>query len=109
MKTNEAPGKLNSALSEPETGVRPGHGTDWAGLVWLTLLVAAGLTGFQKLEHLLFPQLDPLQHQAMMVCLGTIAAVVGTYYSTRRLDRALALHAQSEKKLAHHHSLMLQG
>ena len=32
--------------------------------------------------------------------MGTIAAVVGTYYSTRRLDRALSLHAQAEKKLA---------
>ncbi|HEV7968850.1 MAG TPA: diguanylate cyclase [Candidatus Acidoferrales bacterium] len=99
MKTNEAPEKV-TALSEPETTVPPGHGTDWAGLVWLTLLVAVGLTAFIRLEHFLFPQLNSAQHQAVTICLGTIAAVVGTYYATRRLDRAFALHAQAEKKLA---------
>jgi diguanylate cyclase (GGDEF)-like protein/PAS domain S-box-containing protein len=100
MKTNEAPGRLNAALSEPETGARPGHGTDWKGLAWLTLLVAAGLTVFERLQDLLFPQLNSLQHQAVTVCAGTIAAVIGTYYVTRRLDRVLSLHAQAEKKLA---------
>jgi diguanylate cyclase (GGDEF)-like protein/PAS domain S-box-containing protein len=100
MKTNEAPGKLNAALTEPEIGARPGRGADWAGLAWLALLVAAGLTTFMRLEHYLFPQLHSLQHQIVTICVGTIAAVVGTYYSTRRLDRALSLHAQVEKKLA---------
>jgi diguanylate cyclase (GGDEF)-like protein/PAS domain S-box-containing protein len=100
MKTNEAPGKLNTALTEPEIGARPGRGTDWSGLAWLALLVAAGLTTFMRLEHYLFPQLHSLQHQIVTICVGTIAAVVGTYYSTRRLDRALSLHAQVEKKLA---------
>ncbi len=100
MKTNEAPEKLNAALSESETEARPSPGTDWAGLVWLTLLVAGGLSAFEKLEHSLFPHLDSLQHQAATVCVGTIAAVVGTYYATRRLDRAISLHAQAEKKLA---------
>jgi diguanylate cyclase (GGDEF)-like protein/PAS domain S-box-containing protein len=100
MKANETPGKLDATLTEPEVTVPPGRGTNWSGLVWLALLVAAGLTVFQRLEHLLFPQLHSLQHQAVTVCVGTIAAVVGTYYSTRRLDRALLLHAQAEKKLA---------
>jgi diguanylate cyclase (GGDEF)-like protein/PAS domain S-box-containing protein len=100
MKTNEAPGKLNAAPSEPEAGVRPDHGIDWKGLAWLTFLVAVGLTAFEQLEHFLFPHLNSLQHQAVTVCAGTIAAVVGTYYATRRLDRALSLHAQAEKKLA---------
>src|SRR6266853_229802 len=100
MNTNEAPGKSNAALSESETGARPGRGTDWKGLAWLGLLVAVVLTVSQRLEHFLFPQFHTLQHQAVNVCVGTIAAVVGTYYSTRRLDRALSLHAQTEKKLA---------
>jgi diguanylate cyclase (GGDEF)-like protein/PAS domain S-box-containing protein len=100
MKTNEAPGKLHAALSEPETVVRRGHSNDWVALVWLAALVAVGLTVFQRLEHFLFPQLHTLQHQAVNVCVGTIAAVVGAYYSTRKLDRALSLHAVTEKKLA---------
>ena len=100
MKTSEAPGKLDAALSEPEIGASPARGTDWAGLAWLALLVAVGLTIFERLEHFLFPHLNSLQHQAATICIGTIAAVVGTYYSTRRLDRALSLHAQAEKKLA---------
>jgi diguanylate cyclase (GGDEF)-like protein/PAS domain S-box-containing protein len=100
MKTNEAPGKLNTALTEHESGARPGRGSGWTSLAWLALLVAAGLTAFQQLEHFLFPQLHSLQHQAVNVCVGTIAAVVGTYYSTWRLDRALLLQAQAEKKLA---------
>ncbi len=100
MKTNEAPGKLNTALTEPEIGASPRRGTDWAGLAWLALIVAVGLTVFQQLEHFLFPQMHSLQRQAVMIFVGTIAAVVGSYYSTRRLDRALALHAQVEKKLA---------
>jgi diguanylate cyclase (GGDEF)-like protein/PAS domain S-box-containing protein len=100
MKTNEAPGKFNVALSEPETGTRPSGGPGWAGLAWLALFVAAGLAGFEGLKHLLFPNLNSLQHQAVTVCIGTLAAVVGTYYSTRRLDRALFLHAEAEKRLA---------
>jgi diguanylate cyclase (GGDEF)-like protein/PAS domain S-box-containing protein len=100
MKINETPGKIGTALSEPETGARSARGIDLAGLAWLTLLVGAGLTVFERLEHFLFPHMDSLQHQAVTVCAGTIAAVVGTYYSTRRLDRALSLHAQAEKKLA---------
>ena len=100
MKTNEAPEKLNTPLSEPEAGARPGHGTDWGGLALLTLLVGAGLTVFERLEHYLLPHLNSAQHQAVTICVGTLAAVVGTYYSTRRLDRALSLHAQTEKKLA---------
>ena len=100
MKTSEAPGKVSAALTEPEIGASPARGTDWSGLAWLALLVAAGLTVFEWLEHFLFPHLNSLQHQAATICIGTIAAVVGTYYSTRRLDRALSLHAQVEKKLA---------
>ena len=100
MNTNEAPEKLNAALTEPEIEPRTSRGPDWKGLVWLALLVAVGLTTFERLEHYLFPQLHSLQHQIVTICVGTIAAVVGTYYSTRRLDRAIALHAQAEKKLA---------
>jgi diguanylate cyclase (GGDEF)-like protein/PAS domain S-box-containing protein len=100
MKTNEAPEKLNPALSEPETGASTGRGADWGGLAWVALLVAVGLVAFERLEHFLFPQLHSLQHQIVTICVGTIAAVVGAYYSTRRLDRALSLHAQVEKKLA---------
>lgn len=99
VKTNEAPEKV-TGLSEPETAVAVAPGTDWIGLVWLTLLVAAGLSAFEKLEHSLLPYLNSLQHQAVTVCVGTIAAVIGTYYATRRLDRALAMHAQAEKKLS---------
>ena len=100
MKTNEAPGKLNSPLSEPEIGAPSDFGTDWTGLAWLILLVTAGLTAFERLKHLFFPHLTSLQNQAVTVCVGTIAAVVGSYYLNRKLDRALSLHAQAEKKLA---------
>ena len=99
MKTNEAPGKLDTALTEQEVGVRPG-GSNWTGLAWLALLVAVGLTVFERLEHSLFPHLNSMQHQAATVCVGTIAAVVGAYYATRRLDRALSARSQAEKKLA---------
>lgn len=100
METNKTPGKPKPNFSEPETGVRPGHGTDWAGLAWVGLLVAVVLTAFIKLEHLLFPYLNSSQHQIVTICVGTIAAVAGTYYSTRRLDRVISLHSQAEKKLA---------
>jgi diguanylate cyclase (GGDEF)-like protein/PAS domain S-box-containing protein len=100
MKTNEARAELNTALTKPEAGVRPRCGSSWTSLAWLAILVAVGLTAIQQLEHFLFPQLHSQQHQAVNVCVGTIAAVLGTYYSTRRLDRALLLQAQAEKKLA---------
>jgi diguanylate cyclase (GGDEF)-like protein/PAS domain S-box-containing protein len=100
METKKTPGKPNPNFSEPENGARPGYGTDWAGLAWVALLVAAVLTAFIKLEHFLFPSLNSSQHQAVTICMGTFAAVVGTYYSTRRLDRVISLHAQAEKKLA---------
>jgi diguanylate cyclase (GGDEF)-like protein/PAS domain S-box-containing protein len=97
---NEAPAQVSAALSESAVGVRPRRTGSWTGLAWLAIIVAAALTAFQQLEHFLFPQLHSLQHQAVNVCVGTIAAVVGTYYSTRRLDRALSMRAQTEKKLA---------
>src|SRR5713226_8756084 len=100
MKINEAPEKVNTDLSDPETGVRPGHGTDWGGLAWLTILVAVSLIVFERLKHLLFPGLTSAENQGVTVCVGTIAAVVGTYYVTRRLDRVISMHAQVEKKLA---------
>ncbi len=86
-------------LPERDTATRHGWGIGWAGLAWVAVLVAAGLATFEKLEHLLFPQLHSFEHQIVTVCVGTIAAVVGTYYSTRRLDRALSLQAHAEKKL----------
>jgi diguanylate cyclase (GGDEF)-like protein/PAS domain S-box-containing protein len=100
MKTYEAPGKLNTALTEPEIAARPDHGTDWIGLAWLALLVAAGLTAYERLVHFTFPHLKSWQYQTVTVCVGTIAAVIGSYYLTRKLGRALSLHAQAEKKLA---------
>ena len=100
MNTNGAPEKTKSSLLGQEAAEHSHHNTDWVGLAWLTFLVAAGLSVFEKLEHFLFPQLNSLQHQAVTVCVGTVAAVIGTYYVTRRLDRVLAMHAQAEKKLA---------
>lgn len=99
MKTNEAPGKL-TALTEHEAEARPIFGAIWIRLAWLGVLVAAALTLLQRLEHIFLPQFHSAQHQAVNVVVGSIAAVVGTYYSTRRLDRALSLQAQVEKKLA---------
>lgn len=99
VKTNEATEK-GAGLSEPEITARTVSRTDWIGLVWLTLIVAGGLTAFERLEHSLFPHLNSLQHQGVTVCVGTIAAVIGTYYATRRLDRVLSMHAQAEKKMA---------
>jgi diguanylate cyclase (GGDEF)-like protein/PAS domain S-box-containing protein len=100
MKTNEAQDKPSPAL--PESGVEtlPDRGTDWTALAWLALLVAVGLTAFERLEHLLFPRLNSWQHQAATICVGTIAAVIGSYLSTLRLGRALSLRAQAENKLA---------
>ncbi len=98
--TNEAPEKLNRALSEPEAGLRCDIGTDWKGLAWLTLLVAAGLSAFEKLEHVLFPHMDSLNYQIVNVCAGTIVSVVGAYFITRKLDVAVSLHAEAERKLA---------
>jgi diguanylate cyclase (GGDEF)-like protein/PAS domain S-box-containing protein len=100
MKTNEAIGKSSTALTEPETGAGAGRGTNWVGLAWLGVLVAAILTVFQRMEHYFFPQLHSAQHQAVNVVIGTVAAVIGSYYLNRKLDRALTLHAQVERKLA---------
>ena len=100
MKTNEAPGKPITSLSEPEITIPCDRGDDWKSLLWLAIVVAAGLIAFERLEHLLFPHLNSLQHQAVTICVGTIAAVIGSYYLNRKLDRALSMHAQMEKKLA---------
>jgi diguanylate cyclase (GGDEF)-like protein/PAS domain S-box-containing protein len=100
MNTNEEPGKLKTALTEHEAEARPGRATNWAGFAWLGLLVAVGLTVFEKFKHFIFPQFSAGQHQVVTVCVGTVAAIVGAYYSTRRLDKALSARAQVEKKLA---------
>lgn len=100
MKTDGSPEKPTSGLSEPQFGATARLGANWKRLVWLAVLVAGALTAFQRLDHVLFPQLHSQQHQAVIVVLGTVAAVLGTYSSTRRLNRALSLGAQAEKKLA---------
>jgi len=84
--------------SEPGASVKPG--TDWASLGWLAIVVAAGLAGYQRFMHLVFPNLKPWQYQAVTVCVGTVAAVLGTYYATRKLSTALAIHAEAERRLA---------
>ena len=99
VKTNEAPGKL-TALTQHEAESRPRAASNWLSLAWLAFLVAVALTLLQRMEHSLFPQFHTAQHQAVNVIVGTIAAVVGTYYSTRRLDRAIAEQARVEKNLA---------
>jgi diguanylate cyclase (GGDEF)-like protein/PAS domain S-box-containing protein len=100
MKPNEESGKQSSMLPEPAGAAHREHTTNWKGLVWLALIVAAGLTAFQRVDHYLFPQLRSWQYQAVNIGVGTIAAVIGAYYSTRRLNRVLALHAKAKKKLA---------
>src|SRR3974390_1763474 len=99
MTTTELRGKSNTDLSQEEGEVRTGYGSRWTDLVWLGLLVAVVLTLSQQLEHYFFPGLHSLQHQAVNVCVGTIAAVFGTYYANRRLNRAFMLRARAEKKL----------
>jgi diguanylate cyclase (GGDEF)-like protein/PAS domain S-box-containing protein len=100
MKGNEAQKTSGPVLSQPEAGATPPLGTNWKALVWLAVLVAAGLTAFERLKHLLFPHFIVPQQQALTIFMGTIAAVVGAYYSTRRFNRALSRQAQAETKLA---------
>ena len=100
MNTSETPGKTGSFPPEPEVKPSSEAVRNWKNLVWVGALVAGGLTAFQRLEHVLFPHLHSLQHQAVTSFVGTVSAVAGTYYATRALDRALSLHAQAEKTLA---------
>ena len=99
-ETSAKPRKSGNNHSETVNGVSRVRGTDWKDLAWLTLLVAAGLTAYERLVHIAFPHLKSWQYQAVTVSVGTIAAVIGSYYLTRKLGRALALHAQAEEKLA---------
>lgn len=88
------------ALPSPEAGPRSLQGTDWKGLEWLALFVALGLTAFEQLKHFLFPHLQSWEFQALTICGGTIAALIGSYYLTRKLGRILSLQVQAERKLA---------
>jgi diguanylate cyclase (GGDEF)-like protein/PAS domain S-box-containing protein len=96
----EAPEKSGANHLDSTPGGTGERGTDWKALVWLTILVAGGLSLFERLKHFLFPHLISWQTQAVTVGVGTIAAVIGAHYLTRKLERALALHAQAENKLA---------
>jgi diguanylate cyclase (GGDEF)-like protein/PAS domain S-box-containing protein len=100
MNSNDAPGRLDESLTALDAEARPNRSGNWRGLVWLTLLVAAGLTLFERLKHTLFFHLTSSQNQAVTICAGTIAAVIGSYYLNRKLDRALSMHAKVENKLA---------
>jgi len=99
MKPYEVAQKPKPAFLESEAG-QNGRGGAWGSLGLLACLVASGLIAFEWLKHYLFPHLTSLQYQAMTICAGTIAAVVGSYFATRKLERALSLHAQAKKKLA---------
>jgi diguanylate cyclase (GGDEF)-like protein/PAS domain S-box-containing protein len=100
MKTNEALKKSNTDLAEPEMRSGLDQGTDWKGLALLGLLVAVCLTAFERLVHFTFPTLKSWQYQAVTVAVGTIAAVIGSHYISRKLRRTLSAHAQAEKSLA---------
>lgn len=99
MKNNEPPEKM-STLAQTEAESRHNGGADWTGLAWLTLLVAGCLTVFERSVHFLFPHFQSWQFQTVTVCVGTMAAVISSYYLTRKLARALSLQAHAEKKLA---------
>jgi diguanylate cyclase (GGDEF)-like protein/PAS domain S-box-containing protein len=91
--------KLKPAFLESEAG-QNGRGAAWGSLALLAFFVAAGLAAFEWLKHYFFPHLASLQYQAVTICAGTIAAVVGSYFATHKLERALAMHAQAKEKLA---------
>lgn len=98
--------KLNMNVSEPVIRPSDGSGTDWKSLAWLTILVAAGLTGYERFVHFAFPGLKSAQYQMVTVGVGTIAAVIGSFYMTRKIRRALLLHAQAEERLALERNLL---
>lgn len=99
MKSPEALEKPKPAFLE--SGAAPSaSGSAWGSLALLAFLVAAGLIAFDWLKHFFFPHLTAQQYQAMTVCAATIAAVVGSYFATRKLERALSMHAQAKEKLA---------
>jgi diguanylate cyclase (GGDEF)-like protein/PAS domain S-box-containing protein len=99
-KTHETPGTSDSTLSEFESRTPPESINNRAALAWLAILVAAGLALFERLKFPLFPHLTSWQDQAITICAGTIAAVSGGYYITRKLGLSVSMHAEAEKKLA---------
>src|SRR5579871_3017375 len=105
MKSNEALKQPGGALREaPVTDSSNLAGNDngkvWKSLVWVAVSVAACLIVFERVKHFLLPSLSSQQHQAITIVAGTLAAVVGSYLSTRRLKSALVRHAQTEERLA---------
>lgn len=66
----------------------------------MAVSVAVGLILFERVKHFLLPNLSSQQHQAITIVAGTLAAVAGSYLSTRRIQSALARHAQAEERLA---------
>ena len=99
MKSEATPRRPKPAFLESEAGPAT-PGAAWGSLAVLASLVAASLIAFEWLKHLIFPHLTSLQYQAMTICAGTIAAVVGSYFATLKLERALSMHAQAKEKLA---------
>lgn len=106
MKPKEALEKPGGAPREPFALDQGEIGTNWSGLAWVAVCVAVALILFERIKHFLLPTLTSQQHQAITIVAGTLAAVVGSYLSTRRFKASLARHAQTEKKLAHEHNVL---
>jgi PAS domain S-box-containing protein len=100
LKISEAPKQSDLIRPESQIGTPPDRETSRTTLVWLALLVAAGLATFEHIKILLFPYLTPWQYEALTICAGTMAAASVGYYITRKLGRAVSMHVQAEKKLA---------
>ncbi len=92
MKTQETPGNLDSTRSKFEVGT-PIHRSDRIVLVWLVFLGAVGLSTFEVLKPFLFPHLKIWEYEAMTICAGTFASFCAGYYITRKLERAVSMHA----------------
>jgi diguanylate cyclase (GGDEF)-like protein/PAS domain S-box-containing protein len=99
-KRNEAPAKPAGDVRECGVAGPSVSRTNWMGLSWVAVFVAAGLIVFERLKHSLFPHLTTQQHQEITIVAGTLAAVVGSYFSTRKLTGELDRHAQTQQKLA---------
>jgi diguanylate cyclase (GGDEF)-like protein/PAS domain S-box-containing protein len=100
MNNNETVSNLNRVSAQPDSDSRRYQGTDWKGLGLLAVSVAACLTAFERLVHFVFPHLKSWQYQTVTVGMGTIAAVIGSYYLSGKLKRAILAHAQAETNLA---------
>jgi two-component system NtrC family sensor kinase len=106
MKNVDAVRALGSSGSPGRTEDLVDRHIRWESLAMIVLLAIVGMAAFGWLEQILFPHLTLRASQITAICMGSFAAGLSAHFVMRKHAELLAMHDETEKRLALEHNLL---